>query len=133
MLFFCICGIISTRCERGFTMKDIITNDNIEVLDERKDFLLRQRYEYRKNLESNCFALDVLKRSIKVLIESFSDDGHQVAYMESRIKSENSYLNKVDKNLSKNKLLPYEDFHDIVGCRVVFLSISDIKDLFLIS
>ena len=109
MLFFCIC-------------------DNIEVLDERKDFLLRQRYEYRKNLESNCFALDVLKRSIKVLIESFSDDGHQVAYMESRIKSENSYLNKVDKNLSKNKLLPYEDFHDIVGCRVVFLSISDIKD-----
>ena len=29
-------------------MRDIITNDNIEVLDERKEFLLRQRDEYRK-------------------------------------------------------------------------------------
>ena len=108
-------------------MSDIIMNGTSEVLDERMEFLLKQRDEYRKNYESNLCALDKLKRSIKVLVDSFSDE-HQIAYMESRIKTENSYLNKIDKNLSKNNILSYDKFHDIVGCRLVFLSISDIKE-----
>ena len=97
--------------------------------DERKDYLLKQLVEYRFDKETNLKALKELKSKLNVLTTQFNNEGNVVAYQSSRIKTENSFLNKINTRLDNNKNLEYKEMHDIVGARLICLSLSDVKKM----
>lgn len=96
--------------------------------NERKEFLLDQLFQYRYDKETNMQALQLLKEKIMSLDTIFSSNGNTIAYQSSRIKEENSFLNKINKKYGTDDVLLYEDMHDIVGVRLVCLSLSDVYE-----
>ena len=102
--------------------------EKIELNNETKDLLLEQLFEYRYQKETNINALIQLKGVIEQLSSTFSENGNTLAYQSSRIKEENSFLNKVYNKANKGLDVNFEDIHDIVGLRLVCLSLSDVYD-----
>ena len=102
--------------------------EKIELNNETKDLLLNQLFEYRYEKENNINALKELKRVIEQLNSTFSDQGNTLAYQNSRIKEENSFLNKIYKKINEGKNITFDDMHDIVGLRLVCLSLSDVYE-----
>ena len=102
--------------------------EKINLNNETKDLLLNQLFEYRYEKENNINALKELKRVIEQLNSTFSDQGNTLAYQNSRIKEENSFLNKIYKKINEGKNITFDDMHDIVGLRLVCLSLSDVYE-----
>lgn len=101
-----------------------------KITNERKEILLNELLEYRYEKENNIKALNILKEKLSILQTQYTNNGHTVAYQNERIKEENSFLNKINNNLDKNKNLTYESMHDIVGIRLVCLTLSDAQEVF---
>lgn len=116
----------------------------MELNKERKDFLLDQLYQYRYDKENNEKALKALREKLAELDAVFTENGNTLAYHSGRIKEENSTLNKINKRLDEQekkeqeakekglelpskKSLTYDDLHDVVGVRLVCLSLTDVQ------
>ncbi|MBO6195829.1 MAG: hypothetical protein J6O56_05780 [Bacilli bacterium] len=95
---------------------------------EQMEFLSEQLKKYKYYYDENIKANEVLSGILDELKEEFSQNGNVVAYHDSRIKTPNSYLNKLLKNYDSKERLVYEDMHDIVAHRLVCLNLSDIKE-----
>ena len=102
--------------------------EKMELNEERKEYLLSQLLEYRYNREINEKALSKLENIIEELNNTFISNGNTLAYQNSRIKEENSFLNKVNKRLYEDSEFSYDKMHDIVGMRLVVLSLSDVYE-----
>ena len=99
--------------------------NNLRLSNEQNEFLLKQFIDYKINKDLNTKALDVLIKKIELIKNIFSNNGNTLAYQNSRIKCENSFLNKINKRYDTNRIT-YNDMHDIVATRLVCLQLSDV-------
>lgn len=66
-----------------------------------------------------------LEQEVKFIITEFLKD-NKIKYerIESRIKTKESFLDKIER---KNYVKPFEEMRDILGVRIIFLFLSDLK------
>ena len=95
---------------------------------EKLEFLSKQLHEYKYHYDEILKANELLTDILDELKEDFKKDDNVVAYHDSRIKTPNSYLNKILKHYGTNDELEYDKMHDIVAHRIVFLNLSDINE-----
>ncbi|MBO6145883.1 MAG: hypothetical protein J6O62_03705 [Bacilli bacterium] len=100
----------------------------MELSIDEKEHLLKQSYAYRYEKENNEKAKVVLENIINNLQNTFIENGNEISYKCSRIKTENSLLNKILKRYRNGKIENFEDMHDIVGIRLICLSPSDVYE-----
>ena len=91
----------------------------MELSIDEKEHLLKQSYAYRYEKENNEKAKVVLENIINNLQNTFIENGNEISYKCSRIKTENSLLNKILKRYRNGKIENFEDMHDIVGIRLI--------------
>ena len=94
---------------------------------ERLEYLSNELKKYKADLDINKKSLTLLEEKISGLISSFSDKGYTVAYITSRLKTEESFIRKQNKNKDKGLDIDYENMHDIIGIRLVCLTKTDIN------
>ena len=102
--------------------------DKIMLKNEEKKFLSEQLQFYRSNYDTNIQANEYLSNILEELKEKFAEQGNVLAYHDSRIKTENSYLYKILKKYGTEEQIDYDDMHDIVAHRLVCLNLSDIDE-----
>ena len=95
---------------------------------EELEFLSEQLHNYKYHYNEILKANDVLNDIINDIKKTFTENGNVVAYHDSRIKTPNSYLNKILKNYKTDTEITYDDMHDIVAHRLVCLNLSDINE-----
>ena len=95
---------------------------------EQLEFLSEQLHKYKYYYDENIKANQVLSEILEELKEQFAENGNVIAYHDSRIKTANSYLNKLLKKYGTENEIEYDDMHDIVAHRLVCLNLSDIKE-----
>ena len=122
LCFFTFYGILLRVSKRGYIM------ENIELSIDEKEYLLKQSYTYRYEKDDYDKAKKKLEDIISNLQATFIENGNELSYKCSRIKTENSLLNKLLKKYKKGEIENCEDMHDIVGIRLVCLSPSDVYD-----
>ena len=93
--------------------------------DKKMERLLEEQRKYRDNLVLCRSAAEILQRKLQLIENTHKEEGFRTIYKTDRIKSENSYLDKVSKRLDEGNDLSYEDSHDIVGFRYIFLTEDD--------
>lgn len=93
---------------------------------EELKFLSDQLNAYRYNYDTNLQANEYLSKVLEGLKEQFAEQGNVLSYHDSRIKTPNSYLNKLLKNYGTDNQVTFDKMHDIVGHRLVCLNLSDI-------
>lgn len=94
---------------------------------EESEFLSKQLQEYKYNQDTVMQANEVLTNVLDELKTTFAMQGNILAYHDSRIKTPNSFLNKVLKTYGTKEEVSYDDMHDIVGHRIVCLNLSDVN------
>lgn len=100
---------------------------NIEKLSKKQlEYLSKQLNLYKYHTDSINKANEVLYKVLGELKEKFAENGNVLAYHDSRIKSPNSYLNKILKNIDNTENNEYDNMHDIVAHRLVCLNLSDV-------
>lgn len=95
---------------------------------EKLEFLSEQLHEYKYHYDEILQANKELSRILDDLKIQFEENGNVLAYHDSRIKTPNSYLNKLLKNFGTKDEITYDDMHDIVAHRLVCLNLSDIEE-----
>lgn len=90
------------------------------------DLLLKALTDYRFDKETNIEALNKLKSYLNNIKEKSYDNNITIAYEDTRLKSESSYIKKIYKSIINGNNSTYEDMHDIVGTRLICLKISDV-------
>lgn len=93
---------------------------------EQLEYLSKQLKIYKYHMDSINKANEVLNEVLDELKVKFADNGNVLAYHDSRIKTPNSYLNKILKNIDNNENNEYDNMHDIVAHRLVCLNLSDV-------
>ncbi|MBQ3474973.1 MAG: hypothetical protein IJH20_02250 [Bacilli bacterium] len=99
-----------------------------ELSKERLEYLSRELKKFKDGIPVNDLALKVLEKKISSLTKEFIDEGNTLAYTTSRRKSLESFIDKQNRNKEKNLNIDYEDMHDIVGIRLVCLTLTDMYE-----
>ena len=102
----------------------------IKLPEERLEYLANELKKYEADSKDNVhkIALDVLTKKIEELSLIFKENGNTIAYTSQRIKTVDSFIRKQNRNKNKNLNIDYEDMHDIIGARIVCLTLSDVKE-----
>lgn len=95
---------------------------------ENLEYLSKQLKQYKYHSDSINKANEVLTEVLEELKIKFEENGNVLAYHDSRIKTPNSYLNKILKNIDNTENNEYDNMHDIVAHRLVCLNLTDVYD-----
>ena len=95
---------------------------------EELEYLSNQLKKYKYHNDSINKANEILNQVLDELKIKFADNGNVLAYHDSRIKTPNSFLNKVLKNIDGEENNEYDNMHDIVAHRLVCLNLSDVYE-----
>ncbi len=99
----------------------------IEKLSKKQlEYLSKQLNLYKYHTDSINRANEVLNEVLDELKVKFAENGNVLAYHDSRIKTPNSYLNKILKNIDNTENNEYDSMHDIVAHRLVCLNLTDV-------
>ena len=99
-----------------------------ELSKERLEYLSNELKKFKAGIQLNDIALKVLNKKISTITNEFIEEGNTLAYVTSRRKSVESFIDKQNKNKDKGLSIDYEDMHDIVGIRLVCLTLSDVYE-----
>ena len=95
--------------------------------DQKFEFMLKEQEEYRKNLDVYKKGLDLLKLTLSDINTSLSKKGLGIEYTTDRIKSENSFLEKVYRKYDSKDQFSIKTAHDIIGFRVILRNVEDVR------
>lgn len=100
---------------------------------EELELLSKELHEYRYHLDEIEKANEVLNEVLGDFKAKAAANGNNIIYHDSRIKTPNSFLNKVLRDerdeLKEDKIkTTFKNSHDIVGHRIICLNITDIYD-----
>ena len=102
----------------------------LKLPEERMDYLASElkKYDEDSNAKVHEKALHELSEKIKIISNDVIEKGNTIAYRTERIKTADSFIRKQNRNKNKGLNIDYEDMHDIIGARIICLTLSDVKE-----
>lgn len=95
--------------------------------DQKFEIMLKEQEEFRNNLDVYKKGLELLKLTLSDINNSLRKKGLGIVYTTDRIKSENSFLEKVHRKIDSSEPFNTKSAHDIIGFRVILRNLEDVR------